>query len=138
MRELHVTLRPGRSTDAATVALQVTLPSVPGFDPSETPVTVTIAPSATTPWTTTIPARCEAGPCLAMNAIGTAFRGAVGTVRASFTQRADGLWKMRLTARKQSLGALRAGPVEVVVSVAGATRTATTPGWLKTSGALTN
>lgn len=138
LRELRVTLRPGKSSGASTVTLQATLPSVSGFDPSSAPVTITVTPFAATAWTTTIPARCDDGPCLAMNARGTAFRGAVGTVRARFTQRPDGLWKMRLTARRQVLGALQSGRIEVVVSVDGATRTATTFGQLKSSGAVAN
>lgn len=136
--DLRVKLRPGKSAGAATVTLQATLPSVPGFDPSAAPVTVTIAPSGTTPWTTTIPVRCGDGSCLEMNARGTAFRGTVGTVSVGFTQTAAGPWKMRLTARKQTLGALRAGAIAVELSVNGTTSSTTTQGWLLASGALTN
>jgi hypothetical protein len=136
--DVRVTLRPGKGAGAATVTLQATLPSVSGFDPSSSPVDVTIAPSGTTPWTTTIPVSCDGGTCLEMNARGTAFRGTVGTVSVSFTQTAAGPWKMRLTARKQTLGALRAGTIEVQLSVNGTTSSTTTQGWLKASGALTN
>lgn len=137
IHDLDVGLRPGRTgAGTATVTLKATLPSMTGFDPAAAPLEVTIAPAASLAWSTTIPAQCEGGPCLLGNARGTAFRGRVDSVSASFTRRADGSWKMRLTARRQTLGALRAGPIEVTVTVDGRTFTATTQGLLKSSGVL--
>lgn len=136
--DLRLTLRPGKpGAVAGNVTLQATLRTQADFDPAAAPLSVTISPSGSLPWTTLVPERCGAWPCLTANARGTSFRGRLGNVSVSLARRADGTWKLRLTARRQTLDApLQSGPVGVVVSVGGTTYTGVVQGRLKARGAL--
>jgi len=134
----RLTLRPGNpGAGAGTVTLQGTLRAPGDFDPASAPLSVEIAPSGSLPWTTLVPQTCGAWPCLGANAKRTSFRGRLGMVSVSLARRADGTWKLRLTARRQTLdGPLQSGPVAIAVSVGGTTYTGTVEGRIKARGAL--
>ena len=132
---VRVALKAGKpGADAGTVRLEATLPATTSFDPSSAPVVVEIRPERSTPWSMIVPALCSDEPCLNGNPRGTTFRATLGTASINFVQGKDGSWKLRLSARKQSLGTLAAGPIAVSVSAGRSTFVGAGDGELKQSG----
>jgi hypothetical protein len=138
LADVRVTLRPGKpGAGAGSVSLEGILHPPADFAPASAPLAVEIAPWDATPWTALLPATCDDRPCLIGNVRGTSFRGRLGDVSVSLAQRSDGRWKLRLTAKRQVLGELQSGTVDVAVTVGGATYTGTMDGRVRANGTMT-
>lgn len=136
---IRVTMRPGKSGgDNGIVSLQAKLPPIDGFDPTSGAVAISILPAQSAGWSTMVPALCGDVPCLAPNDRGTAFRGNLGAVTLSFVQAGDDGWKIRLNARKQALGPVEAGPVDVIVIAGGRVFSGSADGTIKAGRLITN
>jgi len=138
LADVRVTLRPGKpGAGAGSVSLEGVLHAPADFAPATAPLAVEIAPWDSTPWTALLPSTCDTRPCLIGNARGTSFRGRQGDLSVSLAMRSDGRWKLRLTAKRQHLGTLQSGPVDVSVSVGGSTYTGSMEGRLRANGTMT-
>jgi len=136
---LRVTMRPGKSDpDAGIVTLQAKLPFLATFDPTSGPVSVQIRAAQAVPWTAIVPARCGDESCLTPNDRGTAFRGSVDATALSFTQAGDGSWRIRLTARRQTLDDVEGGTVDVVVTADGASYSGSAEAEIRSGRLTTN
>lgn len=136
---LRVAMKPGReNASAGTVNVQATLPTVTELDPTSGPVSIRISAGRSSDWQTVIPATCDDGPCFQSNRRETIWTAKVGSVTVSFVQGTSGVWKLRLMARKQTLGDLDGGTIDVTVSVDGLTLVGAAEGEIKPGGLFAN
>jgi len=135
LKSLRVVAKPGKAnTSAAVIQVQAVLPQLGTFDPSSGPITIRINLGRGADWGTTIPATCGATPCLKPNNKLTSYNGKVGKTTIGFVRAQNGKWKLRFSAKAQTLGSLDPGKVEVTLSVDGRTFTGSATGELKQSG----
>lgn len=132
---LRIVLKPGAANASkGNVQVQATLPESDTFDPSSAPLTVQVRFGGSGDWRVTIPATCGSKPCLKPNSVSTVFNGKVGASTVSFVRAQSGKWKLRLSARNQTLGSMVRGAVTVTVAASGRTFTGTAQGELKENG----
>lgn len=135
MRSLRVVAKPGKAnTSAGVIQVQAILPKIESFDPSSGPITMRINLGRSADWSTTIPASCGSSPCIKPNSKRTSYNGKVGKTTIGFVRAQNGKWKLRFSAKEQTLGSLDPGTVEVTLSVDGRTFEGSATGELKQSG----
>jgi len=135
LNALRVVAKPGKANaSAGVVQVQAMLPAMSGFDPSTGPVSISINLGRSGDWQKTIPATCDDGPCLKPNNRSTTYNGKVGSTTIGFVRAKGGKWKLRFSAKEQTLGSLDPGMVEVTLSAGGRTFTGSAEGELKDSG----
>jgi len=135
LNPLRVVLKPGEANKSkGNVQVQATLPEAPTFDPSAEPVTVSVRFGGSGDWRTTLPALCGSKPCLKPNTSASVFNGKHGSTTVSFIRAQSGKWKLRVSARNQTLGAMARGSVSVTVSAGGRTFSGSAQGELSDNG----
>jgi hypothetical protein len=135
LNPLRVVLKPGEANQSkGNVQVQATLPQAPTFDPSAAPVTVHVRFGGSGDWRGTLPALCGSKPCLKPNTTATVFNGKHGQTTMSFIRAQNGKWKLRVSARNQTLGSMARGSVSVSVTAGGRTFSGSAHGELKDKG----
>jgi hypothetical protein len=141
LSDVRVVLKPTKA-DPSTGLVQVeaTLPVVADFDPSSGPVSFDLSYGDAATWTEDLPETCGAQSCFRANARATSYRWVSGSsgskMTLSFVLGSDGRWKVRYTGRKETLGALAAGPVDLTLTAGDHVFTASADGTLIPQGML--
>jgi hypothetical protein len=133
---VRVVMKPGKaSASKGTVQLQAMLPALPGFDPTSSPIGIDLTFGDSEEWSTTLPVLCNGSLCLRSNRQGTAWTGKYDSSRAiSFVKTSGDRWKVRFSARNQTLGTLDPGEVTVDITVGGRTYGASATGEIREHG----
>ena len=133
---VHIVLKTGRSdASKGTVSIQAELPQLPDFDPTSTPISLSLGIGNSGDWSANLPATCGDEPCLKVNRKRTVYTAKYdGPSTITFRRNPDRSWKVRFSARNQTLEALVPGPVTLTLTVGGQTFTASALGELRENG----
>lgn len=135
---LRVTLKPSATeTGTGKVQIQATLPIVSDFAPNSGPVSLELSYGQSGVWTRDVPQTCDTTPCLRANLRSTVYRWSAGSkAMLTFTLGQDGHWKVRYTGRREALGALASGPVQLTITAGGLVFTGSADGALTSQGVV--
>jgi hypothetical protein len=136
LSDVRIVVKPGKvDPSVGLVQVEATLPFVADFDPSTGPVSFDLSYGKSATWTEDLAETCGAQPCLKANARATTYRFASGSkVVLTFVLGPNERWKVRYTGRKETIGAVAAGPVDLTLTAGGRVFTASADGSLNAQG----